>query len=225
MKVEFNEIIKSNELKDISTDLVEKALDSTITEEAIKEIPILKSLIAVKNLYNSYTDKIFIKKTMKVLLELGDINWKDRVELTQSLDDEDGSGTEKILLAIDGLQTIKKCNIFGKLCRLKALKKITVEEFLRLTKLIQDSYLDDLHLIPYFIEKKKTYVYQEEFYSLISLGLIYQDQSEPSPIEKVEAYEFGEVESYKGGEIEFTYSLSELGQIFHKCYNELFPKK
>tara|TARA_R110001583_G_scaffold195057_1_gene368864 strand:- start:155 stop:835 length:681 start_codon:yes stop_codon:yes gene_type:complete len=225
MKTEITQLIESDDLKEITLELVEKTLDNEITDETLKEIPILKYLVAAKNIYNSYTDRIFIKKTMKVLLEIGVINWKERVDLTESLKDNESSGTEKILLAIDGMQTMQKCKVYGKLCRLRALKKISVDEFLRLTKLIQDSYLEDLLLVPYFTEKKKDEVFEEEFFPLISLGLIYQEQSEPSPIEKVEPYELGEHEYYKGGEINFTYSLSYLGDTLLKCFDELFPKE
>lgn len=78
MKEQFTEIIKSKDLQDITIDLVEKVLDNELTNEVLKEVPILKSLIAVKNIYTSYTDKIFIKKTMNVLLELGDLNNEEK---------------------------------------------------------------------------------------------------------------------------------------------------
>jgi RNA recognition motif-containing protein len=124
MKEQFNQIIKSENLKDITIDLVEKVLDDNIGNDIIKEIPILKSLVTVRNIYNSYTDRIFIKKAMNVLLELGDTNWKERIELTSDLDDKYSNGSEKILMAIDNLQTIEKCKIFGRLCKLKALGEI-----------------------------------------------------------------------------------------------------
>ena len=159
---------------------------------------------------------------MNVLLELGDVNWKQRVELTRELDDEDSSGTEKILMAIDQLETIKKCKAFGRLCKLKALTKISLYEFSRLTKLIQDAYLDDLELVPIFKERENEKVYQDEFYPLLALGLIYQEEPDPSPIEKVEATSIEETDYYKGGEIELTYTLSYLGDILLKHYDDLF---
>ena len=164
---------------------------------------------------------------MNVLLELGDVNWKERVELTRELDDEDSSGTEKILMAIDQLETIKKCKVFGRLCKLKALNKIDADDFSRLTKLIQDAYLDDLYLVEYFVSKKaakKWKIYEEEYYPLISLGLIYQEQSEQKPIEKAHQYNEYDPE-FKGGEIEFDYKLSMLGDLFHKFYSELLPEE
>ena len=120
MKEQFTEIIKSKDLHDITIDLVEKVLDNEITNEVLKEIPVLKSLVAVKNIYTSYTDKIFIKKTMNVLLELGDLDVDEKDELLDELDETDESGIEKILMAVDRLETIKKCKVYGRLCKLKA---------------------------------------------------------------------------------------------------------
>jgi hypothetical protein len=228
MKEQIDILVTSKDLKDITSDIVEKVLDSQISNEILQEIPIVKTLVGIKNIYSTYTDRIFIKKAMNVLLELGNVNWKQRVELTHKLDDENSSGTEKILMAIDQFETIKKCKVFGKLCKLKALNKIDADEFSRLTKLIQDAYLDDLELIPYFIEtknEKNSRVYEEEYYPLISLGLIYQVQYEPTPIERVEPQNEYEREEYKGGEMTFDYELSMLGEIFNKHYYDLFPEQ
>lgn len=226
MKEQIDIIVNSKDLKEITSEIVEKVLDNQISDEILKEIPIVKTLIGIRNIYSTYTDRLFIKKTMHVLLELGDVNWKERVEMIRELDDEDSSGTEKILMAIDHLETIKKCNIFGRLCKLKALDKIDVEDFSRLTKLIQDAYLDDLRLITYFDSQKKKNdrrIFEEVYYPLISLGLIYQEQSEQMPIQRMHQYSADDPE-FKGGEIEFDYKLSMLGDLFFKYYYDLFPE-
>lgn len=134
MKEEIKTILESEDLKEISFDIIEKGLNSEITNEIIKEIPIVKSLVAVKNLYTFYTDRIFIKKTMNVLLELSKIDSKQRANLISELDDDDSSGTEKILLAINRLETIKKCKVYGRLCKLKAQEDITVTLFFTINK-------------------------------------------------------------------------------------------
>lgn len=238
MKEEFNYIIKSEELKDISIDLVEKALDNNLTNEIAKEFPVLKSILAVRNLYTSYTDRIFIKKAMNVLLELGETNWKHRVELTSDLGDKNSTGTEKILVAINHLETFEKCKVFGRLCKLKALTKIDIDSFKRITKLIQDAYLDDLKLLPEFskkneVNKKKKLsynneygIYMEEFYPLVNLGLIFQEQDEQIPIELVEPMSYKDPSPfYKGGEMEMLYFLTDLGTTLLYYYNDLFPNK
>jgi hypothetical protein len=238
MKEQFNQIIKSENLKEITIDLVEKVLDNNIGDAIITEIPILKSLITAKNIYSSYTDRIFIKKAMYVLLELGDTNWKERVELTIDLDDETGSGAEKILMAIDNLETLEKCKVFGRLCKLKALGQIDLDEFKRLTKLIQDAYLYDLELLPLLSnrlkekeKKEKSYTYQnniyiEKFYPLLGLGLMYQDQSEQNPIEKIEPTSYKDGPAYyTGGEAEMLFFISDLGGLLLSFYDDLFAKK
>lgn len=224
MKEQFNEIIKSKDLRDITVDLVEKVLDNEITNDVVKEIPVLKSLVAARNIYSSYTDRIFIKKAMHVLLELGDINWKERVELTSELDDEDETGAEKILMAIDRLETTKKAKVYGRLCRLKALNKIKfTEDFLRLTKLIQDAYLDDLILVTEFEKRERKEIHEGDYYPLISLGLLYQEPSEQEPIQQLHQYNEYDPE-FKGGEIKFNYLLSDLGETLLDHYYDLFPE-
>ncbi|OEK00206.1 hypothetical protein BFP97_01175 [Roseivirga sp. 4D4] len=224
MKEHFTEIINSKDLKSISIDLVEKALDNETSQEVIKEVPILKSLVAVKNIYSSYTDRIFIKKAMHVLLELSETSWNERTELVYELGDDDESGAEKILMAIDRLETTRKCKVYGRLCRLKALGKIEyVEDFLRLTKLIQDAYLDDLILVTYFKKYEGEEIYEGEYYPLISLGLIYQEPSEQNPIERVDQYNESSPE-FKGGDIKFNYRFSDLGKTLLEHYYHLFPE-
>jgi hypothetical protein len=234
MKEQFVQIIKSEDLKDITIDLVEKVLDNNIGDEIVKEIPILKSLVSVKKIYNSYTDRIFIKKAMFVLLELGESTLEQRNDLTNDLDDEDSSGAEKILIAIDNLETHEKCKIFGRLCKLKAMGEIDVVEFKRLTKLIQDAYIDDLALLPILSQKlekanekkhsiyESKNIYMEEFYPLLGLGLIYQEQSEQTPIEKVKPLDFDDpAPYYKGGEIEMLFHISDLGQLLLSFYESI----
>jgi len=223
VKEQFNEIINSKDLKDISIDLVEKVLDNEITDKLLKEIPILKSLVAARNMYQSYTDRIFIKKAMYVLLELGETNLKERIELTKELDDIDESGAEKILMAIDRFETIKKSKVYGRLCRLKAIGKLKYkDDFLRLTKLIQDAYLDDLILVTSFSKGEKKEIHEGDYYPLINLGLIFQEPSEQKPIERIHHYNEYEPE-FINSKIEFNYLLSDLGLLFLEHYYDLLP--
>ena len=223
MKEQLAEIIKSDGLKDITFDLIENALDDSISNDVIKEIPVLKSIYSLGKIFNSITDRIFIKKAMNVLLELGDINPQQREKLISDLDDKNEKGSEKILMAIDKLETTRKCIVFGRLCKLKALDKIGKDDFLRLTKLIQDAYLDDLILITDFVKGKGEKIHEGDYWSIISLGLIYQEPSEQEPITRHNPSNEYEPE-FVGGEIEFNYYLSYLGEILLENYGDLFTE-
>jgi len=129
-------------------------------------------------------------------------------------------------LAINHLETIEKSKIFGRLCRLKILKEISIDEFHRLTKLIQDAYIPDLNLVKYFEEERAHEIYEEENYPIITLGLIHQVPSEQTPIEYQPEYEGrnGTVNpSVSGGEIMFHYYLSPLGKSLLRAYDKLIP--
>jgi hypothetical protein len=66
----------------------------------------------------------------------------------------------------------------------------------------------------------------EEFYPLMSLGLIYQEQSEQTPIEKVEPMSYKDpAPYYKGGEVETLFYVSDLGRLLLSFYFELIPNE
>lgn len=219
MKDQFNSIIKSEELKDITLDMVEKVIDSQITDEVLKEVPIIKSIIAVRKTYNSISDGLFIKKAMKVLLQLGEVNWNERIEFIDDLDSDSSSGSEKILMAIDRLETLEKCEVFGVLCKLRAQGKIeNKSDFLRLTKLIQDAYRDDLFLLDFFDGKDEA----EKYYSLVNLGLIYRDETKRTNILGGKAYSST---SPVTGVNKYPYHLTYLGVLFRKHFKSLMVNK
>jgi hypothetical protein len=224
MKEQITEIIQSKDLRDISMDILENVLDNEIGNDVLKEVPILKSIVAIKNVYSSYTDRIFIKKTMKTLLELRDISEDERAKLIIELTDEDGTGAEKILLAINHLENFEKCKIYGRLCKLRIIQKINIDDFFRLTKLIQDAYLNDLILITDFKKGERKEIHEGDYYTILSLGLIYQEPSEQMPITQ-NKHPYNEYEpEFKGGEIYFNYILSDLGETLLEVYHDLFLK-
>lgn len=222
MKKQISSLLKSKDLKDISLEMVEMIIDNNISDTVLKEIPILKSIIALKNIYTSFTDKIYIRKAMNVLLEIGQLSPSDRISFFSSLEDENGNGIDKILLIIDKLDTFSKCTIFGKLCKLKSVQNIEVDTFLRLTKIIQDSYLDDLKLIQYFTSNDSANIIEEQYYPLINLGLIYRVTSKNNPILRNYKQMSEDDPEFLGGEIEVKYHLTHLGEYLLTNYDLLF---
>jgi len=152
MKNEITNLIKSKDLNELTIEMIESIIDNHTVDEMIKEVPIIKSIVVIKNLWTSFSDRIFIKKALRTLLELKDVNWKDRIDFITELKEKGVSGSEKLLMIIDKLDTIEKSEIFGKLCRLRALKKIKRFEFLTLSNLIQNAFLPYLRLHTYFYE-------------------------------------------------------------------------
>lgn len=224
MKIAISEIVTSNDLREISLETVENVLDNEIGVQLLKEVPIVNILLALRKIYSSYTDRIFIKKAMAALIEIGDTDNVDRQNLLKELSDEDSNGSEKILMAINHLETIEKCRIFGRLCKLRVLGKISTDEFHRLTKIIQNSYIPDLTLIREFEKLNGQDIYEGEYLPLINLGLIYQVHSEQENIRyhPEGGNEYGTFETHiTGGKVNFYYNISDIAKVLLTHLNEL----
>jgi len=126
-------------------------------------------------------------------------------------------------MTIDKLDSHRKCQVFGRLCKLKASEVIDVEDFLRISKVIKDAYLDDLYLINYldpFVANKIT---EEENFPLISLNLIYQEPPVQATIQ-TNIYHSDDEPEFGAGKIELRYVMTPVGRILHEIYYDLFPE-
>lgn len=223
MKEQLNALITSEDLKSITIEIVEELLDNQISNEIIKQTPILKIIDVARSIYTSYSDRIFLKKALHVLLELENVDWKQRTEFVQELNSKDCTGAEKILMAIDKIETIEKCKVFGRLCKLKAINYIDTDDFLRLTNIIQSAYLKDLVSLKYLTPNLPLDDSEENFSSLIALGLVSQSLSEQEPIKRSFPFQYeGIGNEFEGGEVKVNYSLSDSGRLVYFVFDKLF---
>ncbi len=223
MQEEFREIVCTKELKKIGLDSVTSIADDYIG------IPAVSALVRT---YTSIVDKLFLKKAFNYLNEIHDLNWKQRASFINEMSDENSSGSEKLLLAIERLDTFEKSKYFGRLCKLRMTGVITLQELFRLTKVLQDAYIEDLHQLNTFENDEKkpmTKLLQEmsiddikrrrseKYASLITLGLI-------CDYEIANRRRLGNRKAkFTGiGSIATKYSLTELGRSYMKCHHTLF---
>ena len=221
MKDHLKAIITTDEIKDLSIDLAEQVIDENLSESALKEIPILKTIISIKKAYNSISDSIFLKKAMCVLYEMKDVSTEDRVKFIQELEDKHDTGVEKILMIIDKIESTEKAKIIGRLIKIKATTDLSIKEFNKLIKLIKDAHLEDLILIEDFQKGEEREIWEGDYYSLISLGLIHQEVSEQTEIRKNRNPTYDGEPEYVGGKIEIKYTLSDLGYSLKAIYQKI----
>lgn len=220
MREEFNKIIRDPNLKPICTDFL---IDS------VENLTGATGLSSLTKIYNSISDRIFLTKAFKVINEISEINWKKRAQFIMKMDDNTSSGTEKLLLAINEFQTIEKCVYFGRLCKIRAREEIGLDEFYRMTKLIQDAYIPDLAQLQQLSDKNRVSMNvllgksnnhkqesAENFAPLITLGLVYGfDRDNPRNL----------LGGNKGiASVSTLYELTYIGKVVLTHYQEIFAQ-
>lgn len=207
----LTEAIVSEDLTETSYEYIENIIDSKIGDETVKQIPLLKSLVAFKNIYDSIQDEIFLKKAFKVLFELENVSEEQRLSFLDDLVDEQHDAGEKLMLYLDSLQDFNKCIVFGRVCRKRAWGDLSKEEFLFLSDLIQRATLSKLKLIKHYESRDELKSTEYDFYHLINLGLVVK-------VAHQEQLQFNESpgeydKNIKGGDISFGYMTTPEGDI------------
>jgi len=139
--------ITSDNLKDITIEGAEIALDLFLEEGVLKQIPFFGTFYKGFKATMGIRESIFAKKVFKFLSELKDIPKEKRVEFVNKLDCDDNYQTkvgEKLIILIEQLDDIEKPKIIGRLLKSSINEEIEYETFLRLSSVVQKSFLPDL---------------------------------------------------------------------------------
>lgn len=142
----FNQIIKSDSVSLIS-DFAETSLDAFITNETIKDVPIIGTISKLLNIGNTINDRIFTKKLIHFLTELKGLDQDLILKEIQYIDDSKEYTQkvgEKLLEIITRIDSDEKPNIIGRLFKNFLLKNIEYNEFLKLSHLVENIFILEL---------------------------------------------------------------------------------
>ena len=145
----FNEIIKSESFSLVS-DLSEITLDKFITNDTLKDIPILGSITKILSIGNTINDRIFTNKLIHFLNELKNLDKDFILKEIQFIDDSkkyQHKVGEKILEIISRIDSDEKPKIIGRLFKSYLLKKIKYDEFLKLAYIVERIFLQNIFLL------------------------------------------------------------------------------
>ena len=142
----LNESIISNNLHNITKDLIEVSLD-TLLKGTAKEIPIINILYSFVKIGIAIRDRALLNKILTFLFNIKDIP-KDRREKFIQKFDNSNKYRQKIselhLIYLDKYDYTEKAEILAKLVRAKIDEKISANVFLRPTSILDRLFLPDL---------------------------------------------------------------------------------
>ncbi len=148
----LNLSVPSKELKDLTTDYAEIGLDrfveSIYENEAVKAIPILKSILGITQGIKSVRDYHYIKRIALFLFKVGQVSESTQASYRQKLVDspeEANRAANAVIEILDKLTYSEKAPMIAKVFIAYMNGEITTSGLILLCEIIDRTYLEDLH--------------------------------------------------------------------------------
>src|SRR5579859_2811965 len=135
------------EAKDLVVDLSEIAIYSVLEDGVLKEIPVLKSVIAAHKTWETIRDRIFLRKVFGFIRAGPKLTEEERQKFAkENLDDLKKARRlcDTIVLIIDRLDDMEKSPMFSNVFGAFARGKLDFEALRRLAAAIDIGFLEDL---------------------------------------------------------------------------------
>lgn len=148
-QVDIFKSVKSEAITVLTPELLETGFDLITESEVLKEIPIFGIGFKGYSLYQKIAESFFTKKLLKFLIELKNITLNDRLNFINELESkkETHKAGEKLLITLNRLNDDEKATFIGKLFKNTIIGKLEYKDFIRLTHIIDNAYIEDLKLL------------------------------------------------------------------------------
>lgn len=179
--------LKDSDLQKVTIDLSEVLLDNLINNGIARDIPIIGTIVGLGKATIGIKERLFLKKIIYFMSELRSIPPIKRKQMVEKIDISGEFRTrvgEKLLYIIDSCEDHEKTQFVARLFAAFILQKLTYQEFLRSSSIVQRTMLEDLN---WFINYEYDDFGFDEAGDLINAGLFYltvenqQDRDLKSP--------------------------------------------
>ena len=211
----------TNTSKDTIIDYVEIGLDSILNNEKIKEVPLVKTLVASCNVGLNIKEWYFAQKLIKFLFELKNEQISDESlqEFKTNMEKESFKKhtTERLIIIIDKLEEINKTIYITKFFKGFIEKKITWEDFCVFSKYIDFITAKDFEVLRFL----GNYVYHNEAFEELSIAV---KKGFEGNANKLMQFNFVKIhlsanKTSNAGTVSILYSLTDDGVKFLSCIN------
>ncbi len=138
------------ESKDVSIELAEIALDGLLDEGVLKEIPVLKSVLACRKTWETIQDRLFLRKVAGFLLACPKFTEAEKNRFAdEHLRDPKAASklTEALVIILERLDDLEKPIMLAKMFAALVRKHIDYPDFRRLSAGVERAFIDDLKVL------------------------------------------------------------------------------
>ncbi len=196
------------EAKDLAVDLGELGLGALLDESVLKEIPIIKSVIACRKTWTAIHDQLFLRKVAGFFAACPPFTDAEKETFVREhLSDSKKAKNlgDALVLILDKLDDLEKPEMLAKVFAAFVRGKIPHECFRRLASAIDIGFIEDLKVLAY---EPKVYLFP------------YLPNLVRANLAEFHAHE--SFKDYSEGEVGIGFNISPLGEIFVKCMNDSF---
>lgn len=142
----FKDTVSNSNLAEIGTNIAEVTFDTVLKEGALRDFPIIGTLVGIWKTGVTINDYRFLNKLILFLNESSKLSEKNRRKIIEKLESEDYQieAGEKLISIIDKLETGSKACMLGKALTLFGNKNISKEEFWRVSFVIERLPMSDI---------------------------------------------------------------------------------
>lgn len=147
LEISLIESIGESNISEVVGDGIEISIDSLITDDLLKEIPIVKTVVAISKGVLNVRDYLFLKKVIIFLNEVNEIDLEKRKKFVEEIEKTDKLNEVGVRLMeiIDKTFFEYKAKIIGLLfASFLETRSISQLDFFRLSEMVSGSYESDL---------------------------------------------------------------------------------
>lgn len=195
---ELKDSLFNDDVKDLSTDISELAIDTMMSEGVLKEIPIIKSIIALSKTGMAIRERNLLKQTIFFIqgLNEGNISQEKRKKYLDRLSNVDIAEKElgRVLYLLDGQIENMQSKILGRMYLAYVKEKINWIKFCELAEANRRMFVSDYDVLLRLSKNRvgERILGSKDKYMvgrLIGLGLLVEKESpaaERTPMEEFE---------------------------------------
>lgn len=194
----------------LTVPLAEVTIDSLLNEGILKDIPGSNTIVQLLKLPKTLSSTILESKLEYFLTNLAEVPFEKRIKFAQKYLDNEPFFVDNLLLALDKIERVEKLPVFFNLFRAFLYEKISVSDFWRLIKCLNDGFYEDFVFLKKYADIK--HLYGDQAQALSSSNLVQANVGlAPDPSEL--NGEFG----LEGSSEKYTdYFITKIGTLFIK---------
>jgi len=131
------EVLKSDEIKDISSEYLEILIDDSLHDDTLKSIPIVSTVCSLYKLSKSLSDRSFIKKLIVYFYGIRDVPYSQKVKILDKINRKDFDLEDFIVSVIIRNENIDKTKLLSYIFKEYLFENIDQDYFIRITYIVE----------------------------------------------------------------------------------------